>query len=114
MLSFLKSIFGDNSKTDSSIKVLQPQDFKKAISNKKVQLIDVRTLNEYNSRCINNAKNIDVFSSNFSSEVNKFNKKEPIYLYCASGGRSKRASKKLAKLGFKEIYDLKGGILNYN
>lgn len=114
MLSILKSIFKVNSQKDNNIKVLQAQDFKKAISNRKVQLIDVRTLGEFNSGHIKNAKNIDIFSSEFISEVNKFETEKPIFLYCGSGIRSKKASKKLATLGFKEIYDLKGGIRNYN
>ena len=114
MLSILKFIFKFNLRKDSNIKILEAQDFKKAISNKKVQLIDVRTLDEFNSRQIKKAKNIDVFSSKFNSEVHKFDKEKPIFLYCRSGNRSKRASKKLVALGFKKIYDLKGGFLEYN
>ncbi|VAV83833.1 hypothetical protein MNBD_BACTEROID02-1730, partial [hydrothermal vent metagenome] len=33
------------------------------------------------------------------------------YLYCRSGGRSRKAAKILAEMGFKEIYDLKGGYM---
>ncbi|NNK72081.1 MAG: rhodanese-like domain-containing protein, partial [Flavobacteriaceae bacterium] len=36
-----------------------------------------------------------------------------IYLYCRSGVRSRRAARKLAKMNFDEIYDLKGGILGW-
>ena len=113
MITILKYLFGINSETNNNIKVLDASTFKQAVSNKKVQLIDVRTANEYKSGCINKAKNIDVFSGKFTSEVEKLDKDKPVYLYCRSGARSKRASKKLSKLGFKEIYDLKGGILNY-
>ena len=114
MITLLKYLFGFNSKTNNNIKVLNVLAFKNAVSNKKVQLIDVRTVNEYKAGCINNAKNIDVFSGEFTSEANKLDKVKPVYLYCRSGARSKMASKKLSKLGFKEIYDLKGGILTYN
>lgn len=114
MIKFLKSLFGINSKTNNNIKVLDVPTFKTAVSKDKVQLIDVRTANEYNAGCIKKAKNIDIFSGKFTSEVNKLDKEKPVYVYCRSGGRSKRASKKIAALGFKEIYDLKGGILNYN
>tara|TARA_R110002050_G_scaffold3484_1_gene18367 strand:+ start:555 stop:899 length:345 start_codon:yes stop_codon:yes gene_type:complete len=114
MIRFIKSIFGINSNTNNNIKVLDVSTFKQAVSKNKVQLIDVRTANEYNTGYIKKAKNIDVFSGKFTSEVNKLDKEKPVYVYCRSGGRSKRASKKIAALGFKEIYDLKGGILNYN
>lgn len=100
MLTFLSSIFGINTKTHNNIKVIDAQTFKKAVSNKKVQLIDVRTANEYNTGCIKNAKNIDIFSNKFILNVNKLDKEKPVYMYCRSGGRSKRASKKLAVLGF--------------
>jgi len=114
MFRFLSSIFGNNKPANTAIKVIDAKTFKKAISNKKVQLVDVRTANEYNAGAIKNAKNIDIFSNKFILNVNKLDKENPVYVYCRSGGRSKRASKKLAVLGFKEIYNLKGGILNYN
>ncbi len=36
-------------------------------------------------------------------------KKDKIIVFCAGGGRSAMASKKLSRLGFKMIYDLEGG-----
>ncbi len=96
------------------IEVLTPQDFEAQITNKEVQLIDVRTPDEFNSGHIKNAKNIDFFSTQFSDQFNKLNKDQPIYLYCRSGSRSRQASNKLEAMGFIKIYDLKGGILNYN
>lgn len=112
MITILKYLFGINSETNNNIKVLDAFTFKQAVSNNKVQLIDVRMANEFNAGHIKKSRNIDIFSARFSSEVGKLNKEKPIYVYCKSGGRSKRASKKISKLGFKEIYDLKGGILN--
>ena len=44
----------------------------------------------------------------------QLDKEKPIAVYCKSGGRSGGASKLLLELGFKEIYDLEGGILNWN
>ena len=114
MIKLLNSLFGINSKANNNINVLEVSVFKQAVSKNKVQLIDVRTANEYHANRIKKAKNIDIFSSKFTLEVNKLDKEKPVYVYCRSGGRSKRASKTLSKLGFKEIYDLKGGILNYN
>lgn len=113
MIKLLKSLLGINPKTNNNINILEVPTFKQAVSNNKVQLIDVRTANEYNAGRIKKAKNIDIFSGKFTSEINKLDKEKPVYVYCRSGGRSKRASKTLSKLGFKEIYDLKGGILNY-
>jgi rhodanese-related sulfurtransferase len=41
-------------------------------------------------------------------------KKNPIYLYCRSGNRSKKSADILIKLGFSEVYDLKGGFVEWN
>lgn len=114
MITILKYLFGINPETNNNIKILDASTFKQAVSKNKVQLIDVRTANEYSAGHIKKSKNIDIFSARFSSEIGKLDTEKPVYVYCRSGGRSKRASKKISKLGFTEIYDLKGGILNYN
>ncbi len=95
------------------INVLDVATFKNAINND-VQLVDVRTPKEYNQGFIKNAKNIDYFSDDFKTQFEGFNKEQPIYLYCRSGGRSGKASKILKELDFKEVYDLKGGYLAWS
>jgi len=91
------------------IQLLDVAAFKKGISNPEIQLIDVRTPKEYEGGHIENATLIDYFSSNFKETLLTLDKEKPLYLYCKSGGRSGKASKILAELGFKEIYDLNGG-----
>ena len=113
MITFFATILGLNSTESSVIKVLSAEEFKTQTENKNVQLIDVRTPKEFNSGHIDKAKNIDFYSKNFNKEFNKLNKDQAVYVYCRSGVRSRKTSKKLEAMGFKEIYDLKGGILNY-
>lgn len=88
-------------------------EFKTKVENKKVQLIDVRTPKEYNEGHIKDAENIDFYDPTFYNQMNNLNKDEPIYIYCRSGGRSGNAAAQLKEQGFKEVYDLKGGILNW-
>ena len=76
-------------------------------------LVDVRTNDEYSSGYIENSLNIDYLSNDFSKNVEKLNKNIPIVLYCRSGKRSSLSANKLSKLGFKEIYNLQGGILDW-
>ena len=83
-------------------------------STEKPQLIDVRTPEEYAVDKINDAKNINWNGDNFVSEVEKLDKSKPIFVYCKVGGRSAQAAYKLSQLGFKEIYDLDGGIMKWN
>ncbi len=112
-MSIFTTIFGSKTPQNSAIKVLDILEFKAQTQNKNVQLIDVRTPNEFNSGHIKNSKNIDSASSNFNDEFSKLNKDQAVYVYCRSGARSRQCSNKLAAMGFTEIYDLKGGILNY-
>jgi len=56
------------------------------------------------------ARNIDFQHPSFVQIIEKFDKEVPTFVYCASGGRSASAYKKMKAIGFKEVYDLDGGI----
>lgn len=75
-----------------------------------IQLLDVRTPEEFDGGYIKNATNIDFFDTNFIAQVtSKLDTNKPIYLYCKVGGRSGKAATKLKEAGFIKVYDLKGG-----
>ncbi len=113
-MSFLSSLFGSSPVQNNTITILDKTAFSEAISNKNVQLVDVRTPQEYQDGSIAHAINIDFFKQeDFVSKSNELNKNEAVYLYCRSGNRSQKAARKLDSLGFKKIYDLKGGYLNW-
>ena len=77
-----------------------------------VQLLDVRTLKEFQQGYIDGAVNIDFLNQEvFESEIVKLDRDRPVMLYCRSGRRSAAAAQKMEALGFKEIYDLQGGYL---
>ncbi|UNY97720.1 rhodanese-like domain-containing protein [Zhouia spongiae] len=96
------------------LKVLKAADFKAAINIKNVQLIDVRTENEFSSGHIENAVNKNIFNSVlFENYINTLDKDQPVFLYCQSGMRSKKAARKMRSKGFKEVYDLQGGYGNW-
>ncbi len=103
-----------DSSSSKEIKVISPQEVHQAVfDNNPHQLIDVRTYSEFNEGHLKNAKNICVTDDDFEDIVAKLNKDEPVYLYCRSGKRSARAAEILKNLGFKEIYDMDGGILKW-
>jgi len=114
LLTVVVFAFNLNAQENVKIVLLSPTDFKSQIENKDIQLIDVRTPEEFQETHIEEALNIDYYSDNFESEFNKLDKDQPVYLYCRSGYRSNQSSIKLLEMGFTEIYDLEGGILNYN
>lgn len=98
---------------ESVIKVVSANEFKKAINASNVQLVDVRTPDEFNGGHINGAININIYDKDFEEKILKFDQTKPIYVYCRSGARSQSASQKMKDLGFKEIFDLKGGFMAY-
>ncbi len=112
-MMFLSGLFFGKKPQDSGrIEVLNPSTFKEAITNKQVQLIDVRTPKEFKNGHIDGAINIDFFQKDlFEESFKKLNKDLPVYIYCRSGGRSQVSARKLVKMGFTKIYDLKGGYL---
>mgnify|MGYP003115267238 CR=1 FL=1 len=75
-----------------------------------LQLVDVRTPEEYGVSHLKDAQNICVTEDDFKEKVAGLDKDKPVYVYCKKGGRSARASKILQEMGFKEVYDLQGGI----
>lgn len=96
---------------DKGIEILPPQEFHDATAGNNVQLLDVRTPEEFVEGHVANAKNIDVLEDDFNEKVKNLDKDQPVYLYCRSGNRSTKASSILKDMGFKEIYDMKGGFL---
>lgn len=73
-------------------------------------LIDVRTFDEFKKGSILDAINIDFYNENFLSEISKLDRKKTIFVFCHSGGRSKKSKKLFFKSGFKKVIDLRGGI----
>ena len=62
---------------------------------------------------IENAININLEGSDFASEVSKLDKNATIAVYCRSGNRSGVATEQMAELGFTDMYDMQGGILDW-
>lgn len=95
--------------------VVSVDTFKSLVIGNNVQLVDVRTPEEYNAGKIEGAINIDYFDQdNFEAAFEKLNKNKPIYIYCRSGSRSQKSATLLEEMGFKEIHDLKGGFIAWN
>jgi|SRR5690606_15742508 len=113
-MSFLRALFGTKINTSDKLKILDPSTYSEAIKGNKVQLVDVRTPGEYKGGHIKKAINIDFFNKvNFDVSFEKLDKEKPVYLYCRSGSRSQKAAKRLIGMGFTQVYDLKGGYMNW-
>jgi len=94
------------------IELISPQQVYDAVYGEdSVQLVDVRTPEEYRVSHLKGSQNICVTSDDFEEKVKTLDKNKPVYVYCKVGGRSASAAKKLHKMGFTKIYDMDGGIL---
>lgn len=112
---FLFTLFSCQAQTSKNIKTIAVPAFAKEIqTNKKPQILDVRTPAEFAEGHIENAINVDWQGENFVKNAEKFDKNKAVYVYCRSGKRSLKASEKLEALGFKNIYNLDGGFLKWS
>lgn len=96
------------------VQVLDVSKYEKKMVQPDVQLVDVRTPEEFTEGHLENAINIDITADDFDSKIAALDKEKPVMVYCKSGGRSAKASSRLNELGFKNISDLEGGIINWN
>ena len=77
-------------------------------------LVDVRSPQEYVEGHLDNSILIPEYELK-SSALNMLpNKDETIIVYCSSGTRSKKAQRKLEKMGYKNVYNVYNGIQNFN
>ena len=97
----------------SEFKSVGVDEFKTEITKSGVQLVDVRTAQEYSEGHIPGAMNIDVNAPNFEEKIKTLDKKENVAIYCRSGRRSKMAANKLTAAGFKVI-ELNTGFLSWD
>lgn len=91
---------------------LSAQQLKDMLANSERQLVDVREPNEFQEGYITGAVNIPL--GQLSSNVDKISKDKPVVVYCRSGRRSVSAAKFLLEQGYEQVYNLKGGILDWN
>ena len=77
-------------------------------------ILDVRTQSEIEEGIIPNAIHIDIYQGQgFIDQLNELDKTKNYYVYCRSGSRSRQACSIMNRLGFKNAYNLVGGILDW-
>ncbi len=93
---------------------VDPSKWNKLIRDKKTFLLDVRKPFEYKVGTFKRSINpkVDNFRE-FPSYLKNLDKDKTIAMFCTGGIRCEKASVFLEKKGFKNIFQLKGGIINY-
>ena len=91
---------------------LTATEFENGINGKdSVQLLDVRTAEAFAGGHLQGALLADWKDKDeFSGRIGFIDKNKPVFVYCLGGGRSAAAAVKMRAMGYKEVYELKGGI----
>jgi len=93
---------------------LDPKEWNELIKKKDTYIIDTRKPFEYDVGTFKKSVNPDVNNfRDFPKYLNKLKKNKPVAMFCTGGIRCEKTSVYLKKKGFKNIYQLNGGILNY-
>lgn len=94
-----KKVYGEGEVHSVSVEA-----FADSISKAGVQLVDVRTPQEFEEGNIPGSVNIDVMTGHFGEDALKsLDKAHPVAVYCRSGNRSKNAAKVLSMMGYNVV-----------
>ncbi|MCF1191444.1 rhodanese-like domain-containing protein [Mangrovimonas sp. AS39] len=110
LMSILLAVSGCINENYDGIEEISTEEMQTLLEMDDVQLLDVRTPEEFDEGFIAGAQNIDFESETFNEDIQKLDKTKPVILYCRTGGRSARCAKKMIEAGFVKVYDLDGGI----
>jgi len=96
-----------------NIKLLNVHDTLRLMNDKTTVVVDVREPKEYAEGHMPHTINIPLAKlAERSGELEKA-KEHPVVVVCRSGNRSKKGAVILAKNGFKELYSLNGGVMDW-
>jgi rhodanese-related sulfurtransferase len=104
-----KSRLGKNITTKEAYDLIQNN-----IENPDFIILDVRTLEEYNSGHIENASMLDFYDESFEDDLDQLDKNKTYLVYCRTANRSARAVDIMVELGFTDVYNMLGGIVKWN
>jgi len=111
---FITTTIACEAQQKEGISVISAEEAKIAMAaEEELILVDVRTPEEFAEGNIEGAKNINFHDADFEAQMLQFDKEKPLYIYCRSGARSAKAAEQLQEMGFREIYDIEGGFLNW-
>lgn len=126
LVMFTFSMFGcgaENSKTTAitekqegvavagTVQNISVTEAEPAIAKGGVQFIDVRTIEEFKESRAKSSVNIPL--DILDEKLGGLKKNEPVYVICRTGARSAAAAQILKENGFEKIYNIKGGMLDW-
>jgi len=97
-------------RAEGGFKEIKATDYEQRRTKGKAVVLDVRSPNEFAKGHVPGAVNVDINAPGFAQKVARFDKSKPILVNCHAGSRGAIASAELAKLGFKTVCNLEGGL----
>ena len=104
-----------SSSDTATIDLVSPAEAAQVIEDDPTGLIvlDIRTPEEFDEVRLADAVNVDYYDADFADQLDALDKNDPYVMYCRSGNRSSDAVKTMKELGFVEVYEIDGGIVNW-
>ncbi len=97
-----------------SINQFTSEELRNTLGRGEVTLIDVRTPGEFANGHIANAGQLNYYTLDFRRKLLLLPRDQPVYLYCNTGYRSQRAAEILVDNGYKQVYNLEHGIMEWD
>ena len=97
----------------TAITTVQAAEATALVSKKNLVILDVRTPQEFAEGHLPGAVNIDFLHSSFKDRISQLGKKKKYLVYCRSGHRSTQAADIMHQLGFKQVTNMTGGIMQW-
>jgi rhodanese-related sulfurtransferase len=74
-------------------------------------ILDLRTPEEYAQGHIAKSRLLNFYDSSFKTQLETMDRNQPYIIYCRSGARSGEAMKTMQEMGFRKVFNIKGGTL---
>lgn len=104
------ALLADDKPTDKpAIQKIDVDQFDQKRQEKDTVVLDVRTPKEYAEGHVPGAMNIDIHDPKFDQRIESLDKSKTYLVHCAKGVRSAAATKKMAGMGFLNLFDFHGG-----
>lgn len=106
----LSSCFSVRPNATFSYVKLDPEEYQALLADSAEHvLIDVRTPGEYRKAHMEGAVNFSYLSLHYGSLVEPLDRGALIFLYCETCHRSPLAARRMKRMGFRRVVDLRGG-----
>ncbi len=113
--TFLLTFTAISCAQQNGVPTISPKDVKTQLDEgKDFTLFDVRRQEEVDGGVIDPAAvNYDFYSDDFDDNLAELDKEQTYYVYCHSGGRSAKTVERMKEMGFKNVFNVDGGIIKW-